>query len=368
MIVLAASLAVVASLYGKVEVADVVILTGTLSALALGLVPFAITLMQMRVFYAMKDARTPALINLVMVVVRIPLLIASVALSPVLVVPAMALGTTVSYVVGAVVGEMWLRHRYGPMGTARTLITLGKMVLASAIGGLVAFGIGQLTTQGPVDTLSEALIRIVVCAPIGLLVIGVLALLLRVEELDPLRRRLAARLPGRAGRRAGAVTTGRDAPAGSGGHGNPVASTRVRNDGHGTLVGADPSVAGAAPTAAARPTGAAGPSSSSTSREQVSATVSENRSAGPAVDGGSGTDARPEDPEATTEVRRSDLDAATASPSDRTESIDITGATDSGPAPVAADATATPAVDPSGSADSPLKPGMMVGGRTGWST
>ena len=196
MIVLAASLAVVASLYGKVEVADVVILTGTLSALALGLVPFAITLMQMRVFYAMKDARTPALINLVMVVVRIPLLIASVALSPVLVVPAMALGTTVSYVVGAVVGEMWLRHRYGPMGTARTLITLGKMVLASAIGGLVAFGIGQLTTQGPVDTLSEALIRIVVCAPIGLLVIGVLALLLRVEELDPLRRRLAARLPG----------------------------------------------------------------------------------------------------------------------------------------------------------------------------
>ncbi|WP_420124666.1 murein biosynthesis integral membrane protein MurJ, partial [Nakamurella sp.] len=195
MIVLAASLAVVASLYGKVEVADVVILTGTLSALALGLVPFAVTLMQMRVFYAMKDARTPALINLVMVGVRIPLLIASVALSPALVVPAMALATTVSYVVGAVVGEVWLRHRYGPMGTARTLVTLGKMVLASAVGGVVAFGVGTLTTQGPVDTLSEALIRIAVCAPIGLIVIAGLALLLRVEELDPLRRRLAARLP-----------------------------------------------------------------------------------------------------------------------------------------------------------------------------
>ena len=33
------------------------------------------TLVQMRVFYAMKDARTPTLINAIMVGVRIPLLI-----------------------------------------------------------------------------------------------------------------------------------------------------------------------------------------------------------------------------------------------------------------------------------------------------
>ena len=38
---------------------DTVVLGTTLAALALGLVPFAVTLVQMRVFYAMKDARTP---------------------------------------------------------------------------------------------------------------------------------------------------------------------------------------------------------------------------------------------------------------------------------------------------------------------
>ena len=35
----------------------------------------AVTLLQLRVFYAMKDARTPTLIQLGMVAVRVPLLL-----------------------------------------------------------------------------------------------------------------------------------------------------------------------------------------------------------------------------------------------------------------------------------------------------
>jgi putative peptidoglycan lipid II flippase len=167
MIVLAIPLAIVASLYGKVSLGDVAMLSATLTALALGLVPFAVTLMQMRVFYAMKDARTPALINLVMVAVRIPLLIACTTFAPSLVVPGMALGTTVSYLVGAIVGEIWLRRRYGAMGTRRTLITLAKMVLASAVGAVVAFGVGRLVVTGAVDTLGEALLQTLVGASVG---------------------------------------------------------------------------------------------------------------------------------------------------------------------------------------------------------
>ena len=75
-IVLAGALAIVASLYGEVSLDDTVVLGSTLAALAFGLVPFAVTLVQMRVFYAMKDARTPTLINAIMVAVRVPLLIA----------------------------------------------------------------------------------------------------------------------------------------------------------------------------------------------------------------------------------------------------------------------------------------------------
>ena len=50
---------------------------------AFGLLPMAITLLQLRVFYAMKDARTPTFIQLAMVAVRVPLLL----LVPVLVGP-----------------------------------------------------------------------------------------------------------------------------------------------------------------------------------------------------------------------------------------------------------------------------------------
>ena len=43
---------------------------------AFGLLPMAVTLLQLRVFYAMKDARTPTLIQVGMVAVRVPLLLA----------------------------------------------------------------------------------------------------------------------------------------------------------------------------------------------------------------------------------------------------------------------------------------------------
>ncbi len=280
MIVLAIPLAIVASLYGAVSLDDVIVLAGTLTALALGLVPFAVTLMQMRVFYAMKDARTPALINLVMVGVRIPLLIGCVYLSPALIVPGMALATTVSYLAGAVVGEIWLRRRYGPMATRRTLVTLGKMVLASGAGALVAVGLGAALSDGSVDSLGEAIARILICAPVGLIVIAVLALLLRVDELDPVRRRIMARV--------------RRVPRGDSVH--PEVSTRVPDGAHGTLVVSPASIAGA--SAANGPTI---PGPSSISREQVFESVSDNRSGGsvaPPED-----EALDADPEATTEVR-----------------------------------------------------------------
>ena len=42
---------------------------------AFGLLPYAITMLQLRVFYAMTDSRTPALIQLFTVAVKIPLLL-----------------------------------------------------------------------------------------------------------------------------------------------------------------------------------------------------------------------------------------------------------------------------------------------------
>ena len=118
-------------------------------------------------------------------------------------------------------------------------------------------------------------------------------------------------------------------------------------------------VASSASAGAVTAAGPAGPSS--TIREQVSETVSENRNGGPAVE----DQAPADDPEATTEVRRDDLAAVTQQGSE------------SEPADPDAEATQTVAVGPVGpvgpvgggghgtdaAPESPLKAGMMVGGR-----
>ena len=189
--VLAGALAIIASLYGAVSLDDTLVLGSTLAALALGLVPFAVTLVQMRVFYAMKDARTPALINAIMVAVRIPLLIVCAGLDESLIIPGMAIATSISYLVGAIAGEIWLRSRYGRMGTRRTLVTLLKMTVAGGAGAAAALLAANRLLQFEVDDLGEALLEILVSGTVGLLVIAAVGTALKVEELVPLRNRIA---------------------------------------------------------------------------------------------------------------------------------------------------------------------------------
>ncbi len=190
MVALAAQLAYLSSRYGSVQADDSAIIGQTLAALAVGLLPLAMTLVQMRVFYAMKDGRTPTLINAIMVAVRVPLLLLCTQLDDVHLVPGLAAATTVSYLVGAVVGEVWLRARYGSMHTARTLVTIGKMVVASAAGGVAGYYAVIALFDPTIDSFGDALLELLVGAVVGLVVIAVLATVLGVEELVPVRRRI----------------------------------------------------------------------------------------------------------------------------------------------------------------------------------
>ena len=224
-IVLAGALAILASFYGAVSLDDTLVLGTTLAALAFGLVPFAVTLVQMRVFYAMKDARTPVLINAIMVAVRVPLLIACATLDDSLIVPGMAAATSISYLIGAITGEIWLRVRYGPMGTKRTLVTLIKMTVAGAVGAGAALLAGNVLLSFDVDDLLTALVSILFSGTVGLLVIAAIGALLKVEELLPLRNRVV---------RLVRSVFRRSQPDGAP---NPEASPRVQDTGRGTLAG-----------------------------------------------------------------------------------------------------------------------------------
>ncbi|RKT51819.1 putative peptidoglycan lipid II flippase [Saccharothrix australiensis] len=162
---------------------------GTALALsAFGLVPYAITLLQLRVFYALKDARTPTLIQAIMVAVRIALLYAFLAWTPT---DKLAVGVSVamslSFVVGCLVGQVWLRVRLGRLRTGYTVWTICLTVVASAIGFAVAAGLAWLLIRvtGVADEVVRAWVRVVVLTAVGLPLTFLALAVLRVPEVRP---------------------------------------------------------------------------------------------------------------------------------------------------------------------------------------
>ncbi len=172
-------------------------LGAALAASAFGLLPFAVTMLQLRVFYALTDSRTPTLVQLVIVGVKIPLLLAvPLVLPPDRVVLGLAAANGVSFVVGAVLGQTLLHRRLGRLGTRTVLGAVVRMGVAAVLAALAALGavwlVGPLLDDlGPV---ARAWVQLGVAAVVGGLVTVVAMLALRVPELAVLRRRL----PGRA--------------------------------------------------------------------------------------------------------------------------------------------------------------------------
>lgn len=197
LLVLGAAIGTVLFRMGRMTVENTVVIGGVITGMAVGLLPLAMTLVQMRVFYAVKDGRTPVIINAIMVAVRVPLMMyAGTFADPDIALAGLAVATAVSYLVGAVVGEIWLRARFGPMGSRRTMVTVVKMTIASALGGVAAYFATDRTIGLVPRDLTDAVKILLLGGGVGLAVIAVTALVLQVEELVPVRNRIL-RLLGR---------------------------------------------------------------------------------------------------------------------------------------------------------------------------
>ncbi len=148
----------------------------------------AVTLLQLRVFYAMKDARTPTLIQLGMVAVRVPLLLLVPALvGPEDVVAGLMLATSATYVAGWLLGHVALRRRLGALRARATLVPVATVAAVSAAAGLLGWLVLRLVDDLLGDTAAGSLAALL----IGTVVIGVAAVtglvLARVPELrEPL--------------------------------------------------------------------------------------------------------------------------------------------------------------------------------------
>ncbi|MGI8626349.1 MAG: murein biosynthesis integral membrane protein MurJ [Geodermatophilaceae bacterium] len=154
--------------YGRVGIDDARTVGFALALNAIGLVPFALTLLHMRVFYALKDARTPTMINLVMVSVRIPVaVLVSVLVEPEDVVPALGAVNALSFCVGAVVGQTLLHRKFGHVDTWRILRTGAVVLGLAAVGAGAAFGLVSVLLPD-----ADSPLRSLMVVGIGSVVVG----------------------------------------------------------------------------------------------------------------------------------------------------------------------------------------------------
>jgi putative peptidoglycan lipid II flippase len=169
-------------------------LGAALAVSAFGLLPFAFTMLQARVFYALTAHRTAALVQLCVVATKIPLMLACPALlAPEDVVLGLAAANSAGFVVGAVLGQLLLRRRLGRVPTGVVLGTAGRTLLASAAGMLVAAGVIALLTAGPLGGMAplarawaELGVAIVLGGPVTVLVMW----LIGVHEVGVVLKRL----------------------------------------------------------------------------------------------------------------------------------------------------------------------------------
>jgi putative peptidoglycan lipid II flippase len=168
-------------------------LGAALAVSAFGLLPFALTMLQARVFYALTAHRTATLVQLCTVAAKIPLMLACPALlAPEDVVLGLAVANSTSFVVGAVLGQLLLRRMLGRVPTGAVLGTAGRALLAAAAGMLLAAGVVALLA-GPFSALpplarawAELGVAVLLGGPVTVLVMR----LLRVREVGAVLQRL----------------------------------------------------------------------------------------------------------------------------------------------------------------------------------
>jgi putative peptidoglycan lipid II flippase len=190
LVVLGPEITVVALARGNTTLADAEAMGTALALGAFGLLPLAVTLLQLRVFYAMKDARTPTLIQAGMVAVRVPLLLLVPALvEPAHVVAGLMVVTSITYVAGWVIGDLVLRRRLGGLATKETFQPVARMIAVSVVAGAAGWLALFVTEDLFGATVAGSLGKVL----IGTVVIGGVALAgLVVARVPEIRQPLAA--------------------------------------------------------------------------------------------------------------------------------------------------------------------------------
>ena len=185
MTVVGGSIGIALFTFGKGTIDTAERLGDALAISAFALLPYALVMLQMRVFYAMKDARTPTLIMIVMTIVKVPLLyLCPALLSPDNVVLGVMMVNAMVFVVGAILGQVWLWVTLGNLRSKRVIGVILFTVVASVLGVGAAWLVGRIVPDSFGPTL-QAWVRLFLQGTVGIVVSFGVLMALKVEELKP---------------------------------------------------------------------------------------------------------------------------------------------------------------------------------------
>jgi putative peptidoglycan lipid II flippase len=143
-------------------------------------------MLQLRVFYALRDARTPAFINFFMVGTKVVIVLICDHLfdDPAKIAVALTVATSASYVIGAVTGHFLLSRRLGNLQFGGPLATAGRVLVASALGGVAAFGVELALTNALGNGRAGAVSTLTLGSVAGLIVLAVVVWRMRIPEIQ----------------------------------------------------------------------------------------------------------------------------------------------------------------------------------------
>ena len=194
-VVLGRPLAVSLFQFGNYRNAEAVMTGWVIAVAGLGLVPFAISQLQTFTFYAMADTKTPALMNMPVVAVRIGVdILLYVILSAIWVAAGLMAGNAISFVVAAILGYLLLRRRLGPLGLRRVFATLGRLAVAAGIAAIPTLGVVAAMTSVWGSGKLASIAQLIVGGVVLLASYIAMALALRVDEVRELAGTVRAKL------------------------------------------------------------------------------------------------------------------------------------------------------------------------------
>ena len=149
---------------------------GALFYYSLGMTAFGLRSVLTRAFYSLQDTRTPMKNATFAVIVNIVL---NISLSQRMGIAGLALATSISDIISALLMLTTLKKRIGPFGLKNITITFVKTAGVSILMGLIAYN--SFVFLRPVVGQNLA---VVVAIAIGVLTYGMLVLLIGIPEVD----------------------------------------------------------------------------------------------------------------------------------------------------------------------------------------